>query len=180
MHDLTSRWTKHSACHALQDAVLLKETQVPAPCQTEDDGQFSVPYALVEQLTAALQHAQRQSAAFAMELTRERRQREQLETELSKTHCSFASSKPAGRCGVAKFEMARRCKDTQKGEGGNASPPTPPSSTNAEAGAEDEGSKTEAVEEGDAELDRRSVEDHLRQALAWKRIGRPFHPHLEV
>ena len=58
------------------------------------------------------------------------------------------------------------------------------------------GSKTEAVEEGDAELDRRSVEDHLRQArqwvdweacgalsaqaLAWKRIGRPFHPHLEV
>ncbi|CAE7605402.1 unnamed protein product [Symbiodinium sp. CCMP2592] len=57
--------------------------QVPAPCQTEDDGQFSVPYALVEQLTAALQHAQRQSAAFAMELTRERRQREQCRARTS-------------------------------------------------------------------------------------------------
>ncbi|CAE7232841.1 unnamed protein product [Symbiodinium sp. KB8] len=138
--------------------------KVPAPSQTEDDGQFSVPYALVEQLTAALQHAQRQSAAQAMELTRERRQREQLETELSK-----------------KVEMARHCKDIEKGEGGSASSQTPPS-TNVEA-TEGEGSRKEAVEEGDADnadRDRRSVEDHLRQALAWKRIGRPFHPHLEV
>ncbi|CAE7240422.1 unnamed protein product [Symbiodinium sp. CCMP2456] len=97
-----------------------------------------------------------------MELTRERRQREQLETELAK-----------------KVEMARHCKDSQKGEGGSSSSPTPPSSTNVEATAEGEGSRQE-VEEGDADRDRRSVEDHLRQALAWKRIGRPFHPHLEV
>ena len=67
-----------------------------------------VPYALVEQLTAALQHAQRQrqstlpvfvgqlslarqSAAFAMELTRERRQREQ---------CRARTSNQQGRAAV--------------------------------------------------------------------------------
>ncbi|CAE7781062.1 unnamed protein product [Symbiodinium pilosum] len=92
---------------------------------------------LVEQLTQALQQAQRQLAAQAMELTILRRRREQLEAELAQK-ASRASSEP---------------------EELSVAPQGP---------------------EDGAEQGRRTVEDHLRQALAWKRGGRPFHPHLEV